>query len=142
MKYLSSIRLSQKFIIAAILLIALLMRWLLIFQGGQYYFSDEQRYLTSRDVVQYLLQGKINEAVSQLFVLPEHLGYKILGILPALLEYLAGQSLVWPAMFFSLFSVLNLYLIFLLSQRMGSESNEGFLALIISVLSQSLFYYS
>lgn len=141
-KYLFSITFPQKLTIAAVLLIALLMRWILIFQGGQYYFSDEQRYLTSRDVVQYLFQGKLNEAISQLFVLPEHLGYKILGIIPASLEHFTGVSLVLPAMFFSLFSALNLYLIFLLSQRISGESNEAFFALIISTLSQSLFYYS
>ncbi len=142
MPHLRSIKFSQKHIVVSILLISLLMRWVLIFQGGQYYFSDEQRYLTSREVVQYLFQGQLNEAISRLFTLPEHLGYKIVGIIPAFVEHFIGSSLVLPAIFFSLFSVLNLYLIFLLSQRISGETTEAIYALLISALSQSLFYYS
>jgi hypothetical protein len=47
-----------------------------------------------------------------------------------------------PAMFFSLFSVLNLYLIFILSQRIGTSSNESLLALLLAASCLSLLYYS
>jgi hypothetical protein len=125
-----------------ILLASILLRWILIFQGGQYYFSDEQRYQTSQEMAELLLHGKVGEAGLKLFSTPEHLGYKVIGIVPALLERIVGQSLVLPALFFSLFSVLNLYLIFLLSRRAGSSLSEALFALIFASLSQSLFFYS
>lgn len=129
-------------LITAILLVSLLLRWVLIFRGGQYYFSDEQRYEVSRDVVDLVLQGKPVESIARLFTPPEHLGFKILGIVPALIERLIGSSLFIPALFFSLFSVLNLYLIFLLSQRAGATTDEALLALGLAAASQSLLYYS
>jgi hypothetical protein len=125
-----------------ILLASILLRCILIFQGGQYYFSDEQRYQTSQEMAELLLHGKVGEAGLKLFSTPEHLGYKVIGIVPALLERIVGQSLVVPALFFSLFSVLNLYLIFLLSRRAGSSLSEALFALIFASLSQSLFFYS
>jgi hypothetical protein len=133
---------NQAWVVITILVISLLLRWTLVIKGGQFYFSDEHRYETSQEVAGLLLQGKGSEAVSHLFVAPEHLGFKIMGILPALVEHLVRPSLVIPALFFSLFSVLNIYLIFLLSQRMGATWNESLLALVIAASSQSLLYYS
>jgi hypothetical protein len=128
--------------VALILLASTLLRWILVFQGGQYYFSDEARYQTSQQMTGLVLQGKIGDAGLLLFSTPEHLGFKVIGIVPALLEKIFGQSLVVPAMFFSLFSVLNLYLIFLLSKRVGASPAEALLALIFASLSQCLFFYS
>lgn len=134
--------LPEKATVISILFVSIVMRWILVFRGGQYYFPDEQRYQTSRDIVQYLFYGKLNQSVQQLFVAPEHLGFKILGIIPAFFEHFIGPSLVLPAMFFSLFSVLNLYLIFLLSQLISGSYYEALIALLFSALSQTLFYYS
>ena len=128
--------------VSGILIISILVRWILVFQGGQYYFSDEQRYQTSQAMIELLLQGKAPEAGLQLFSTPEHLGYKVIGLIPALLERILGSSLVLPAIFFSLFSVLNLYLIFLLSKRVGASPRDALFALTCAALSQSLFYYS
>jgi hypothetical protein len=124
-----------------ILSVSMLLRWLLIFQGGQYYFSDEQRYQTSQQMTELLLEGKARDASLLLFSSPEHLGYKVIGIIPALLEQILGPSLVLPAMFFSLFSVLNLYLIFLLSRRVGASTSEALWTLSFAALSQCLFFY-
>jgi hypothetical protein len=115
---------------------------MLIFQGGQYYFSDEGRYRISQEMTELLLQGKVRDAGLLLFSAPEHLGYKVMGTAPALLERIVRQSLVLPALFFSLFSVLNLYLIFLLSKRVGASPGEALLALTFASLSQCLFFYS
>lgn len=132
----------REWIVTAILFLSLLLRWALVIRGGQYYFSDEQRYEVSREVANFIVQGNFSEAFSHLFAAPEHLGFKIIGILPALIEKLPGASLLVPALFFSLFSVLNLYLIFLLAQRAGATQSESLLALVIAAASQSLLYYS
>lgn len=132
----------REWIVTAILLLSLLLRWALVIRGGQYYFSDEQRYQVSQDVANLIVQGNLGEAFSHLFAAPEHLGFKIIGILPALIEKLTVPSVVIPALFFSLFSVLNLYLVFLLAQRAGATQSESLFALALAAASQSLLYYS
>lgn len=139
-KFLASRR--QKYLVALVLLASFILRSVLVFQGGQYYFSDEQRYQSSREVAAFLIQGNWKEAGLLLYQTPEHLGYKVFGIVPALLEQVMGQSRVLPALFFSLFSVFNLYLIFLLAQKQGAPSTEALIALVFASLSQCLFYYS
>jgi hypothetical protein len=140
--YPRTFRPSHSGIVISVLLISLILRWVLIFRGGQYYISDETRYEVSRAAARFLLQGQIGEALEQFTVSPEHLGFKVMGIIPALMEHLVGTSLVLPAIFFSLFSVLNLYLIFLLSQRTRASSNESLYALLIASSCLSLLYYS
>jgi hypothetical protein len=134
---------SQTRLVASILFISLLLRWILILRGGQYYISDETRYMASQDAATLILQGKFGQAFSQLAASPEHLGFKVVGIAPALLEHITGPSLVMPALFFSLFSVLNLYLIFLLARRASSPGSRGPLyALVLAAACLSLLYYS
>jgi len=124
------------------LLVSLFLRWILIFRGGQYYFSDEQRYETSRIVADLTLHGKFSEALSQLFTAPEHLGFKTIGLIPAIVEYLTRESLVIPAIFFSFFSILNLFLIYQISKRIGSSSKESLYVLFISASVMSLLYFT
>jgi hypothetical protein len=133
---------SRTSIVISILLISLALRSVLIVRGGQYYIADEYRYEVSQDVVGLLMQGQLGMAISQLIISPEHLGFKVIGIIPAVIERIIGPSLAMPAMFFSLFSVLNLYLIFILSQRMSTSSNESLLALLLAASCLSFIYYS
>lgn len=140
--YPSTFRPNHNWIVVSILLISLVLRWILIFRGGQYYISDETRYEVSRNAARFLLQGQWIEALKQFTISPEHVGFKVIGIIPALLEHIAGTSLVLPAMFFSLFSVLNLYLIFLLARRFAPSSNEPLYAICIAASCLSLLYYS
>jgi hypothetical protein len=124
------------------LLLSLAFRWGLVIRGGQYYFSDEGRYEFSRTVAKLLLQGEVSAAFSQIFTNPEHLGFQIIGILPALVENFTRDSLLIPGLFFSIFSVLNLYLIYAISLRAGANQKPALYALILSALSMSLMYYT
>ena len=133
---------SNKWIVISILVVSLVLRWILIFRGGQYYNSDETRYEVSREAARFLMQGQFGEALKQYTISPEHLGFKVIGILPALVEQVTGPSLAMPAMFLSFFSVLNLYIIFLLSRAASTSSIEPLFALAFAASSQSLLYYS
>jgi hypothetical protein len=133
---------NRKWVVAGILLISLLLRWVLILRGGQYFNSDETRYLISLDAARFLWQGQLVEAWRQFTISPEHVGFKVVGLIPALTEPILGPSLVLPAMFFSLFSVLNLYLIYLLSRRNQVSSRESLYALFFAASCMSLLYYS
>jgi len=137
-----NLRSSHPWLVISVLFVSLILRWILIIRGGQYYISDETRYEVSRNAARLLLQGQVGEALKQFTLSPEHLGFKVIGIIPALLEHVVGASLVLPALFFSLFSVLNLYLIFLLSQRVSTSSNDAIYALLIASSCLSLLYYS
>ncbi|HET6823971.1 MAG TPA: hypothetical protein VFH34_15075 [Anaerolineales bacterium] len=128
--------------VIGILFVSLILRWILILRGGQYYISDETRYEVSLAAARLLWQGQFGEALRQFTVSPEHLGFKVVGTLPALTEYLIGPSLVVPAIFFSFFSILNLYLIFLLSRRSQISPNESIYALFFAASCLSLLYYS
>ena len=124
------------------LFVSLILRWILIFRGGQYFNSDETRYEVSLAAARLLWQGQVGEALRQFTISPEHLGFKVVGIFPALTEHIVGPSLALPAMFFSFFSVLNLYLIFLLAQRDQDSPNKPLYALFFAASCLSLLYYS
>ena len=131
----------QQWIVISILVFSFLVRAVLIFRGGQFYFSDEGRYQISRDVAELMVKGNFQDALAQLTTTPEHLGFKVLGLVPAMAENILGTSRILPALFFSLFSVLNLYLIYKLSQRAGASFQESVLALLLATASHSLLYY-
>ena len=133
---------STRWIVISILLLSLSLRWILIFRGGQYFNSDETRYEVAREAARFLVQGNFGGALKQFTLSPEHLGFKVIGLLPALLEQITGPSLAMPAIFFSFFSVLNLYLIFLLSRATSESPTEPLFALAFAASSQSLLYYS
>ena len=128
--------------VAVILAISLALRWLLVLKGGQYYFSDEGRYETARAFAKLTLEGNSSEALKQFFTAPEHLGFKIIGLIPAFLEQFTRASLALPALFFSLFSALNLYLVYRISRRAGTRDSESITALILAAASMSLLYFS
>ena len=128
--------------VIGILTLSLILRWILILRGGQYFNSDETRYEVSLEAARLLWQGQHGEALRQFTISPEHLGFKVVGLIPALTEHIIGPSLVLPAMFFSFFSVLNLYLIYLLSRRFQTSSNESIYALFLAASCLSLLYYS
>jgi hypothetical protein len=118
------------------------LRWILILRGGQYFNSDETRYEVSRDAARLIWQGRLGEGLRQFTLSPEHLGFKVAGLIPALAEPIVGPNLILPAIFFSLFSVLNLYLFFLLSKRSQVSPNESLYAVLLAASCLSLLYYS
>jgi hypothetical protein len=87
-------------------------------------------------------QGQLGEALRQFTFSPEHLGFKVVGIIPALAEPIVGPNLILPAIFYSFFSVLSLYLIYLLSRRSQASSHESLYALFLAASCLSLLYYS
>jgi hypothetical protein len=133
---------KHAWIVAGILLISLTLRAILIVRGGQFYFSDESRYQASRDAALLLIHGEPAQALMRLFASPEHLGFKIIGLIPAAVEAILGASNALPALFFSLFSVGNLFLIYRLAGNVGFSPNRSILALLFAASSHSLLYYS
>lgn len=121
--------------------ISIIVRGLLIVRGGQFFFPDESRYLVSRTVAEHLLGGNLKTAIAAITGV-DHLGFKIMGIIPALTEALIGETPFIPAFFFSLFNVASLLIVWLLSLRLGADRNEALWAVFFLASSNAFFYYS
>ena len=127
--------------LAGILLASLAFRVILAFSGGQFYWPDEIRYEQSRSIVEDVAAGKYGEAVVRLDT-PDAPFFKLLGILPATVEYLVGDDSRIPGLFFSLFSVLNIWLVGRLARTLGASPGESLIAAGLLALSCSFFYYA
>jgi len=125
----------------AILFISLATRWILIFRGGQYFFPDEIKYDYSKNIVDSILQQNFTKAFADLTVTAGNFGYRAIGVIPATLENIFLLPPVLPALFFSIFSILNIYLIWKISLRIGLSERESYLALLIAASSHTLIYY-
>ena len=124
-----------------VLSVSAVLRWVLIFRGGQFYFPDEGRYGIAQETIGFLLAGKIKTALFTLTNDFAHLGFKATALIPALMENLFHTTSVFPAIFFSLFSVLNLLLIWKITQKTGGDRAAVY-AILLAAFSQDLIYYS
>lgn len=138
----NKISLPRYWLVLGILFVSLVLRVMLVVQGGQYYFPDERRYEYSKEVASAMLQKNFTQAFYELTKRPVHFGYEAIAVIPALIQSLFQLTPATPAIFFSIFSVLNLYLIWKLALRTGIPEHGAGLALLISAASHSLLYYT
>ena len=120
---------------------SIILRIFLIFSGGQNFWPDEGRYERSRTAAEQLLEGNKRGAVETLHTSINPL-YGVLGVLPAIVESIFISNLFIPALFFALFSVLNLFLLRLIVLSLGAGEREALFAMILLALSSTFFYYS
>lgn len=118
----------------------LLPRWLLIEQGGQFFFPDEMRYDASRTAAGALIAGDLGAAFHAVFR-ADHLLFKIIGVLPALLEKLLGESSRIPAVFFGLFSVVSFGLLYAIVVRVGEACEAALFSVALLCLSSTFLLY-
>lgn len=128
-------------ILLTILATSLILRIILIFSGGQYFWPDEDRYENSRIAAEQLLVGNKRGAVETLHTAVNPL-FGALGVLPAIVESIFTANLRIPALFFSLFSVLNLWLLRQIVLSLGGGEQEAVFAMFLLALSSTFFYYS
>jgi len=138
---------SARFFLMVVLLISLLLRWALVMQGGQLFNPDEYRYLTSRVIARELQKGNVQAAVTEATSKADHLGFKIIGILPALAEVkhdrdINSKTAFLPGVFFSLFSWLNILIVWRLALKLGADEREALWAAVLMATSSALFYYA
>lgn len=121
---------------------ALLLRLALVQLGGQLYWSDEHRYVAARIAVAELAAGKYRQALGH-FDAGNHPLFRVVGLGPAAVEYLAGvKDTRIPAAFFGLFSVLNIWLIGGIARRLGAGDWEAALASAVAAMSNVLTYWA
>ena len=126
-----------------ILVFSLLLRFLLVAGGGQFFWPDEEyRYATSRQAVRYMFSEQPVPVLRHLLGTADHIGFKIMLVFPAVLEKIVGQSSKIPAMLLSLCSVINIWLLWRIALRAGAREREALLAAFLAAISATFFYYS
>jgi len=128
--------------LAGILVASLLLRLVLIFSGGQFYWPDESRYQQTRELVAALVEHGPAAAFKEALEEPAHLLFKIIGMGPAAVEYLRGEDARIAACFFALFSVVNVWLVVRIARWLEADRVESLLAGTLFALAGSLLYYA
>ena len=117
-----------------------LVRLMLVFSGGQFYWPDEVRFEQVRATAQGLADGRLGGALDGLPAVG--LVFEIVALMPAAVERLVGQTPIIPGVFLASFSVLNIWLLKKVAQRLGAGETESLLAAAGLAMSASLFYFA
>lgn len=130
-------------VLVAILVGAMSLRLLLVRGHGAGFWGDETRYDVAVGAATELSSGRFGQALEMLFTKADHMGFKIMMLLPAL-----GQ-LKWhwnndvsALMGSGVFSVLNILWVYLLSRRLGGGRDEARWAAFMMAASASMLYWS
>ena len=133
--------------VVAVLALTLALRLALVSRGGQYFFYDEGKFGTSREAAALLAAGHVRAALvyavePHVNSYADHIGFKLFGILPELLELRFGWDDRTAAYFFSLFSALNVLLLAAIAGRLGSSRRAFDLTLVAGSLSATILMYA
>ena len=132
---------SPRGALVLILSISLALRVMLIQRGGQFFWSDETRYAAVTSAWNDWIMGQRHDALLQIAGTADHLGFKFLMLLPAWLQLKTGATTAQPACFLALFSVANIFWVWLLARRMGAEEQEALWAAAGMAAAASMFYW-
>jgi hypothetical protein len=137
----------HRWFVAAVLTAMLAVRILLVSRGGQHFFYDEAKFGTSTGAAELLLKGDIKRALvfaiePQINTYADHIGFKLIGIAPELIQIPLGGDDRVAAYFFSVFSVLSVLLMAAIAGRLGGSRRAFDLTLVAGALSATLLEYA
>lgn len=127
-----------------------MVRVVLVFRGGQLFFEDERLYSNAMESVILFVQGNPGGVLDLILRYPQHVGFTLLGIVPAAIQYcldsalgLSQDSTLWiPALILSLMSVASIGLIYAIARQAGAGKTEGFIAAVLMASATSMLYFS
>lgn len=140
----------------AVVVFSLGLRVALSLQGGQFYFTDEERYNRGVRLYRALRAGDV-AGVREIAVIPDHTLFPWIGAFAAAGQHGLAQftpygnwqrpeNIVFTVSFgaavLSLFSALNLYLLYRLARAVGANETESAWALLFMAASNTSFYYA
>jgi len=128
--------------LATVLLVAFGLRLAIALGGGEHYWPDESRFGDSRSAAARLLAGDWRGAGDAVLTTSDHLLFRVIGILPALLERAAGNALWVSAACFGLASVAVIYLLSRLILEQGGTRAEALGGAVLAAAADFLFYYA
>ena len=145
--YILSGRLRHRLFVAAVLTAAFVLRILLVTRGGQHFFFDETRFGASTGAAALLSKGDVMGALAFAMethpgILGDHFGFKLIGIIPELIEGHFGRNEHIPAFFLSLFSTLCILVLAAIAYRLSASLRAFDFTLIAASLSATLLIYS
>jgi hypothetical protein len=126
----------------AVLAVSFSLRVLIVVRGGQQFWPDEGRFHVARRTAISFLAGHWRQGLTTLFASADHLLFKVIAVLPALVEQRFHTQLWVPGLFFAIISTWMCYLISRVAKAAGGSQVEVFLAALFSASTTSLFYYS
>ncbi len=132
---------NKQFLLGFILSVSVILRIGLVLNGGQFFFPDEERYNIAREVIHLFENDLKTDALATLLQDADHLGFKILGLLPAFVEFHFGENVQIPGLFFSFFSIVNVYLFYLIANQFDRENHLALIATFLLAISNSFFYF-
>jgi hypothetical protein len=132
-------RLPRRLLLIA--LVALALRVMLVFSGGQFYWPDENRYGQAVEMLEELSHAQIQRVALRLSD-ADHPLFNVFALVPAFLQKHFGQSPRIPGVYFAVYSVGSILLIGLIARRLGSPPGEALLASVLLAASSSFFYFA
>lgn len=127
-------------VLAAMLILAIVLRVILVSRGGQFFYPDESRYAVSRDAADLIVHGKWKQGLDLPLAGGDHVGFKFLGIIPALVEQATHRNSHIPALFLAACSLGTIILLGTVARRMDAGPAAHAWIIIAGAASTALFY--
>lgn len=129
--------------IIALLLAGLALRLALVWGGGQFFWPDENRYGAARDAMIVIADGRVMAGLTSLVAQGDHVGFKLLGLLPAAVERMTGvQDPRLAAGLFSLWSWTGLVFLWQWARRIGAPAEAQAWTVLLAVTCTTLTFYT
>ena len=133
--------------VVLVLAFAVVARVILATRGGQHFFYDESNYEASLGAAAELSEGHVKSAILDTIeqrpgIIGNNFGFKLIGIVPALIEVRYPRRPQIPAIFFGMFSSLSVLILAAIARRLTGSRRAFDLTLIAAALSATLFAYS
>lgn len=141
---------------AAIIAVSLGLRVGLALGGGQYFFGDEGRFDRGIQLYEAIAQGRL-VGIREIAAQPEHALFPWVGAGATAAQHLLAQftrygdwshseyigfTMYLGAAMLSLFSTLNLFLVYRLARLSGAGEDEASWVLLLMAASNTAFYFS
>lgn len=124
----------------SILIISVVLRAILCVSGGQEYWPDERRDNPDR-ILQALIDRDYQEISSGLDD-PHRPVFQVLAVIPVAISRFTGHRPTVEALFFSLTSVVSIWLLAAIARELGADEVESLLAAGLLAISTSFLYWA
>lgn len=128
--------------LVGLLLIALGLRLILVFHGGEHFWADEGRYDAATEAWRKWAEGHFREGWLLIIGSADHLGFKLMMLGPAWLQTHWHDDFRIPGVTLSLFSTANIHWVWRIARRAGAGEREAFWGALTMAGANSMFYWS
>ena len=131
---------SSVYALAAILIISVALRVILCLAGGQDYWPDEHK-----DNPDYILSGLIHRDYNEVLTgldRPDRPLFAAIAVIPAGIGRITGRTRTVCALFFSMASVISIWVLAAIARELGADDAESLLAAALLAMSASFLYWS